>query len=50
MPARKRHRRGLLFTHKNGDFGAISVAKPAKLRHTDLVRKVESHLSDRCSH
>ena len=35
-PAPKPYRIGLLFTHKNGDFGAIS--------------KVESHISDRCAH
>ena len=26
--ARKPYRIGLLFTHKNGDFGAISVTEP----------------------
>ena len=36
---RKPYRIGLLFTHKNGDFGAISV-----------TAKVESHISDRGSY
>ena len=38
-PARKPYRIGLLFTHKKGDFGAISV-----------TAKVGSHISDRCSY
>ena len=40
-PARKIYRIGLLFTHKNGDFGGISV--------TDCptpISRVESHISD----
>ena len=45
--ARKSYRIGLLFTHKNGDFGAISDR--AKLRRTSLISKVESQISDRCS-
>ena len=39
VPVRKPYRIGLLFTHENGDFGAISV-----------TAKVESHISDRCSY
>ena len=35
-PARKPHRIELLFRHKNGDFGAISVENRAKLRRVDL--------------
>jgi len=35
-PARKPHRKELLFRHKNGDFGAISVKNQAKLRRADL--------------
>ena len=35
--ARKPYRIGLLFTHKNGDFSAVSVtARSSKLRCTDL--------------
>ena len=37
----------LLFTHKNGDFGAISVTKPSC---DALIFKVESHISDRYSY
>ena len=35
-PARKPYRIGLLFTHKNSDFFAISVLKGAKLCRADL--------------
>ena len=45
--ARKAYRIGLLFTHKNGDFGAISVAKRS---WAVPISKVESHISDSCSH
>ena len=38
---------GLLFTHKNGCSGAISVTK---LRCAVPISQVESHISDRCSH
>ena len=34
--ARKPHRIDLLFRHKSGDFGAISVENRAKLRRADL--------------
>ena len=34
--ARKPHRIELLFRHKNGDFGEISVENRAKLRRADL--------------
>ena len=37
----------LLFTHKNGDFGAISVTKPSC---DASIFKVESHISDRYSY
>ena len=48
MPARKPFRIARLFTHMNGDFGAISV----KARSCAAsISKVESHISrDRCSH
>ena len=35
-PARKQYRIGFLFTHKNGDFGAISVSGAAKQHLSDL--------------
>ena len=41
------YRIGLLFTHKNGDFGAISVAGR---RYEAPISKVESDISDRCSY
>ena len=41
-PALKLYRIGLLFTRKNGDFGAIF--------ETERIFNVESHISDRCSH
>ena len=34
-------------THKNGDFGEISITKRSCAAP---VSKVESHISDRCSH
>ena len=43
-PARKCYRIGLPFTHKNSDFGAISVAKRSCRRP---ISKVERHLLDR---
>ena len=42
-PARKPYRIGILFTQKNGDLGAISVTEIS-------ISKVESQISDRCSH
>ena len=42
--ALKPYRIGLLFTHKNSDFGCISVTE---LRCAALISKVESHISDR---
>ena len=44
MPTRKRYRIGLLFAHKNGDFGAISVTERSCAA---LISKVESDISDR---
>ena len=41
VPARKPYRIGFQFTHKNGDFGAISVTEQSC---------PESHISDRCSY
>ena len=46
-PARKPYQIGLLFTHKNGDFGAISVTAQSCAA---LISKAESHISDRCSY
>ena len=43
-PARKPYWIGLLFTQKNGDFGAISVAER---NFAAPISKVESHISDR---
>ena len=46
-PAQKLYRIGLPFTHKNGDFGAISVTE---LRCAALISNVERHMSNRfCS-
>ena len=46
-PTRKLYRTGLLFTHKSGDCGAISVTeRSCGAPHWS----VESHISDRCSH
>ena len=44
-PAQKQYWIGLLFTHKNGDLGAISVTERCCAAP---VSKVESHISDRC--
>ena len=47
-PARKSYRiTGLLFTHKKGDFGAISVTERSCAAP---ISKLESHISDRCSY
>ena len=46
-PAQKQYRIGLQFTHKNGDFGAISVMERSWVAP---ITKVESHISDRCSY
>ena len=45
--ARKSYCIGLLFTHKNGDFGAISVMGRGR---ASLISKVKSHISDRYSY
>ena len=42
---RKPYRIGLLFTHKNGDFGALSVTERSCAA---LISKVERHISERC--
>ena len=47
VPARKQDRIGLLFTHKNGDIGAISVTERSCAAP---ISKVESQISDRCSY
>ena len=44
-PTRKPNRIGPLFTHENGDFGAISVTE--RSCHAALISKVESHTSYR---
>ena len=41
------YRIGLMFTHKNGDFRAISVTGRS---YEAPISKVESHISDRCSY
>ena len=41
------YRIGLVFTHKNGDFGAISVAGRS---YKAPISKAESDISDRCSY
>ena len=41
------YRIGLMFTHENGDFGAISVAGRS---YEAPISKVESDISDRCSY
>ena len=46
MPARKPYRIGLLFTHKNGDFGAISLTERSCAAP---IFYAEGHISDRCS-
>ena len=43
--ARKPSRIELLFTHKNDDFGAISITERSCASPSS---KVESHISDRC--
>ena len=43
-PARKPYRIGLLFTHKNRDFGAISVTERSCAAQ---ISKVETHIFDR---
>ena len=45
-PARKPYLIRLLFTHKNGDFGAISVTKK-NCACTAPISKLESHMADR---
>ena len=44
-PGRKPYRIGLLFTHKNGDLGALSVTERSCAAP---ISKVESHISERC--
>ena len=46
-PAQKPYRIGILFTHNNGDFGAISVTERSCAAP---IPKVERHISDRCSY
>ena len=46
-PARKPYRIELLFTHKNGDFGEISVKERSCAAP---ISKMGSHISDRCSY
>ena len=46
-PSRKSYRIRLLFTHKNGDFGPISVKERS---YGLLISKVESYISDRYSY
>ena len=43
----QRSRIGLLFTHKNGDFGSISATGRSC---TVSISNGESHISDRCVH
>ena len=45
--ARKPYRIELLFTHKNGDFGEISVTERSCAAP---ISKMGSHISDRCSY
>ena len=45
-PPRKLYRIGLLFTHKNGCGGAISVTERGS---TATISKVESDMLDTCS-
>ena len=42
-PARKQYLIGVLFTHENGNFGAISVTGRGRAVQ---ISKVESHISD----
>ena len=46
-PALKPYRIGFLFTHRNGDFGAISVTERSC---SATISKAESHISGRCSY
>ena len=46
-PARKPDRIWLLFTHENGEFGAISATERAC---AEPISEVESRISDRCSY
>ena len=46
-PVRKSSPIGLLFTHKNGDFGAIFVTERSCAAQ---ISKVESRISDRSSY
>ena len=46
-PGRKPYRIGLLFTHKNRDFGEISVSERICAAP---ISKVQIHISDKCSH
>jgi len=46
-PARKPHRIGLVFTHNNGDLGAISVTERS---YASPISKVERDIWDRRSH
>ena len=41
-PARKLYRIGIWFTHKNGDFGAVSATERS---WTTQILKVDRHLS-----
>ena len=43
-PTRKPYRIGPLFTHKNGDFGAISITERSC---TATILRVDCHISDR---
>ena len=44
-PPRKSYQMGLLFTHKNGSSGAISVTNRSCAEPISIV---ERHISDRC--
>ena len=46
-PTRKPYWTGILFTHENGDFDAISLTE--RICATP-ISKVNSHISDMCSH
>ena len=46
-PVRKPYRIGILFTHKNGDFDAISATERSRAA---LFSKAETHISNRCSY
>ena len=50
-PARKPYPTiGLLFTPKNGDFGAISATESEVAYHRSLNYIMESNISGRCSY